>query len=172
MQVHWLLWYYFDIDVDPQKLLAETVAGGVIGLIYGFLPTLNKRYLRLKLRQLLGSPKTLAAVLLTAVAIAVVGASLNRTKIKWPAGQVDIHIDGQKVGSDNWTDTNSNATSVLGFFFQRKTLQVGDYSQELRFRPIVPLVYDIPESAVFSSRGRLRPTEAALNQSRLVYLSF
>lgn len=151
VQVHWLLWYYFDVDVDAQKLLAETATGGAIGVMYGFLPALNKRYLGLKLHQLIGSPTTLSAVLLTAAAITVVGASLNRTKIKWPAGQADIQIDGQKVSSDNW-DENSNATSVLGLIFQRKTLQVGDYSQELRFRPVVPLVYDIPESAVFSSR--------------------
>src|SRR5258707_2746387 len=70
VQVHCLLWYYFDVDVDAQKLLAETATGGLIGLIYGFLPTLNKRYLRLKLRLLLGRPTTLSAVLLTAVAIA------------------------------------------------------------------------------------------------------
>jgi hypothetical protein len=153
VQVHWLLWYYLDVDVDAQKLLAETVTGGVIGLIYGFLPALNKRFLRLKLRQLLGGPKTLSAVLVTAVAIAVVGVSLNRTKIKWPAGQVDIQIDGRKVGSDSWTESASNKTSLLGLFFQRKMLQVGDFSQELRFRPMVPLVYDVPESAVFSSRA-------------------
>jgi tetratricopeptide (TPR) repeat protein len=166
VQVHWLLWYYFDIDVDAQKLLAETATGGAIGIIYGFLPALNKRFLRRKVRQLLGSPTTLSAVLMMVVAIAGVGTSLNRTKIKWPAGQADIQIDGQKVGSDSWAESASNATSILGFFFQRKMLRVGDFSQELNFRPMVPLVYDVPESAVFSSRPEYQ------NIATLLALSF
>src|SRR5258708_17083327 len=111
VQVHWLLWYYFDVDVDAQKLLAETATGGAIGVMYGFLPALNKRYLGLKLHQLLGSPTTLSAVLLTAVAFAVVGGLLNRTKIKWPAGQAVIQVHGQKVRSDNWGE-NPNLLSV------------------------------------------------------------
>jgi hypothetical protein len=112
-QVHWLLWYYVDIDADAQKLLAETAAGGVIGLIYGFLPSLNKRFVQLKLRQLLGSSTTLSAVVVMAVTIAVVGTLLNRTKIRWPAAQVDIQIDGRRIGSDNWAGRRHAAGALI-----------------------------------------------------------
>lgn len=38
VEIHWALWYYFDIEFDAQELVAEVATGGVVGAIYGFLP--------------------------------------------------------------------------------------------------------------------------------------
>lgn len=150
--VHWMLWYYLELDFDAQKILAETATGGVIGVIYGVLPSLNKRFLQLRTRRLLASPGFLKTVAALCAAIFLSGILVNRTQIRWPAGQTEIEVNGKPIGSDSWTETAANSTSVYGIVFQSKSLRVGDYSQVLRFRPLVPLTYDVPETAVFSSK--------------------
>jgi hypothetical protein len=150
--LHWYLWYYLGIDFDAQKVLAETATGGVIGVLYGVLPKLNKRFLQLKVRSILASARFLQISFGLALCMVLVGAVVNRTEVKWPSGQPDIELDGKKILSDNWTETAANSTSTYGLVFQTKTLTVGDFSQQLRFRPLVPLTYEVPEAAVFSSR--------------------
>jgi len=34
LQVHWLLWYYFDIEFGSEKAFWEVVAGGGVAAIY------------------------------------------------------------------------------------------------------------------------------------------
>jgi hypothetical protein len=149
---HWALWYYLEIEFDAQKVLAETATGGVIGVLYGVLPTLNKRFLRLKTRRFLASTRVLTAVISLCVFIIVFGVVVNRTEIRWPSGQAEIELDGRRLGSDSWTEAAAKSTSAYGLVFQTSDLRVGDFSQSLRFRPIIPLTYDVPEAAVFSSK--------------------
>jgi hypothetical protein len=151
-QIHWALWYYFDVEFDAQKVLAEVATGGVVGAIYGFLPALNRRYLQRKTHDIVASELTLKALVTILALIFLIGLGFNRTKINWPAGQADIEIDGQKLRSENWSESATNTKSTYGLAFQTRDLQVGDSAQLIRFRPFVPLTYEVPEAAVFSSR--------------------
>lgn len=99
-------------------------------------------------------------------AILIVGVTLNRTRIRWPAGQAEVWIDDTQLTSEKWTDATSNSLSVLGNFLRPKILRVGDFSQTVDFRPFVPLTYDVPEFAIFSTRGEYR------HITRLLALAF
>jgi tetratricopeptide (TPR) repeat protein len=151
-EFHWALWYYFDFEFDAQKVLAEVATGGIVGAIYGFLPELNRRYLQRKIRRTVANPITLRLLIALALLIFIVGLALNRTKINLPSEQAEIEVDGKPLVSKNWTERTSGTRSVYAFIFQQRHLQVGDFSQAIEFRPLVPLTYEIPEAAVFSSR--------------------
>ena len=152
VEIHWALWYYFDIEFDAQELVAEVATGGVVGAIYGFLPELNKRFLRRKIHDTMAAPSTSRVLAAFVVLIFVIGVLFNRTKIEWPPGRADIQVDGQKLRSAKWIEPTTNATSIYGLIFQKRALQVGDYSEQVQFRPLVPLTYAIPEAAMFSSQ--------------------
>jgi hypothetical protein len=160
--LHWALWYYFEIEFDARKVLAETAAGGVIGVLYGVLPTLNKRFLQLKARRLLASRRVLAAMIGLCMSIVVFGVIVNRTEIRWPPGQADIELDGRRIGSDSWTEVAAHSASAYGLVFQTSDLRVGDFLQPLQFRPVIPLAYDVPEAAVFSSKPEYQQIVALL----------
>lgn len=166
LQIHWMLWYYVDLEFDAQKILAETATGGLVGIAYAALPTLNQRYLRVSLRRVVAQPRTLVVVVIAIGAILITGVALNRTRVRWPAGQAEVWIDDTQLTSEKWTDATSNSLSVLGTFLRPRMLRVGDFTQTVDFRPFVPLTYDVPEFAVFSTRGEYR------HITRLLALSF
>jgi hypothetical protein len=112
--VHWALWYYFDIEFDSQKILAEVATGDVVGVIYGYLPELNKRYLRRKIRFVIANPITLKALVASVLATFVIGAVFNRSKIIVPVGQAEIKLDGKKLESESWTEPSIGTKSVYG----------------------------------------------------------
>jgi hypothetical protein len=125
-----------------------------VGAIYGFLPASNKRYFERKLRGFITTPFTLVLFTSVAMLFLIFGAGVNRTKIKWPSGQAEVVIDGQAVRLDGWVDPATNTASAYGRIFATKNLQVGNFSQQISFRPLIPLYYEIPESAVFSESVR------------------
>jgi hypothetical protein len=152
IECHWALWYYFDVDFDAQKVLAEIATGGAVGAIYGFLPESNKRYFERTLRGVIATPVTLVLFTSIAIVFLIMGGTINRTKIKWPSGQAEVVIDGQTVRLEGWIDPATNIASAYGRVFSTKNLQVGNFYQKISFRPLVPLYYEIPESAVFSAQ--------------------
>ena len=81
IQAHWALWYYFGLEFDAEKVLAETATGGAIGVLYGLLSPLSKRFLALKSRQIIDSTKLLVTSMAVAVAFAIVALAINKTKI-------------------------------------------------------------------------------------------
>jgi len=121
VQCHWALWYYFDIDFDAQKILAEVATGGAVGAIYAFLPELNKRYLQRKVRGLLNARATLVFFSSLAAFLLIVGLLINRSIIKWPSGQANIEIGDQKVNLEGWVEPTTNTASAYGFFFNKNT---------------------------------------------------
>jgi hypothetical protein len=153
IEAHWSLWYYFDVDFDAQKGLAEAATGGAIGIIYGFLPDLNKRFIQIRFRRLLVSQLVFRVSVSTTLLICGFGLLINRTKIKWPVGEAGIRVDGQKLGTDSWASEAVHSASLYGSFFFERLLQVGDSSERLKFRPMVPLEYEISEEATYSSQS-------------------
>jgi tetratricopeptide (TPR) repeat protein len=166
LECHWALWYYFDVDFDAQKVLAEIATGGAVGAIYGFLPESNKRYFERTLRGVIATPLTLVLFTSIAILFLIIGGMVNRTKIKWPSGQAEVVIDGQTVRLEGWVDPATNTASAYGRTFSTKNLQVGNFYQKISFRPLIPLYYEIPESAVFSAQPQYQEIV------RLLALSF
>ena len=166
VECHWALWYYFDVDFDAQKVLAEIATGGAVGAIYGFLPKLNRRYLERKLHDFIAAPITLKLFASMATLLLIIGLAINRTTIKWPSGQAEVEIGGQKMPLEGWIEPGTNTASAYGHVFGTKHLQVGDFSEEISFRPLIPMHYEIPESAIFSAQPQYQEIV------RLLALSF
>jgi tetratricopeptide (TPR) repeat protein len=73
---------------------------------------------------------------------------------------------GSNTDLEGWVDPATNTASAYGHVFATKHLQVGDFSENISFRPLIPLYYEIPESAVFSAQPQYQEIV------RLLALSF
>ena len=165
IELHWAFWYYLDVDIDAQKLLIETATGGVVAAIYGLMSAPTKAYINAALAVVLSSRAV--ALLLVSVALVslICGISIARIRVVWSAGQPDIFVDGQDISTKDWIGLSSRSTSLYGLSFTTKKIEVGDYSQTIHFRPLVSMIYDIPESVIFSSEPKYREIVSLLTLS-------
>ena len=68
LQVHWLLWYYFDIEFGSEKAFWEVVAGGGVAAIYATSSGGTQEWIKERCQIVLGSLQLSKLLVLSIVA--------------------------------------------------------------------------------------------------------
>jgi hypothetical protein len=160
--VAWALWYYLDISFDRIKTLIVVATGGLLGTIYGFLPTEAKKWSEEVFESLFNSSWATIIVGAFAFSIWLLGFLLRRTAIDWKRGKPSIIVDGKHAN----IKTDDRAYNVWWFFYHRPALTIGDSTRTIQDKPFVLERIKLTEGEIYSG------TPAYLEIANLLRLAF
>jgi tetratricopeptide (TPR) repeat protein len=168
LQVHWLLWYYFDIEFGSEKAFWEVVAGGGVAAIYATSSGGTQEWIKERCQIVLGSLQLSKLLVLSIVAALAIGCLVSRATIALPNGHDTILVDGKKLQVD--TSSSKNTATTYGLSFSTLVLELNAFRTELVLVPFVPKTLRISETDLFADSGAYRELNSLLLLSFFQYL--
>jgi tetratricopeptide (TPR) repeat protein len=168
LQVHWLLWYYFDIEFGSEKAFWEVVAGGGVAAIYATSSGGTQEWIKERCQIVIGSLQLSKLLVLSIVAALAIGCLVSRATIALPNGHDTILVDGKKLQVD--TSSSKNTATTYGLSFSTLVLELNAFRTELVLVPFVPKTLRISETDLFADSGAYRELNSLLLLSFFQYL--